>query len=303
MASFKNRLEQVQAEEEKTKASNTQFVNAIANSRQKSGVELLREMNAKKKKKSLFPKKKKKVIADDIPLEKESNLEEKELTYDEKLDLAEAKKTELKYKKIKNEETKEKIKKIGLIFCCLYLAFIIYGAIITTYTYDDNGYVVPQVMKMSDIKEKGEFEKVLYYYKECIELYEGCIDIDYELSLGKTSSSIIATEYEGKLEKVDALITQLSALSLKSNYSLLQQMLTNWASNDIAVYLQNISEAITTNNQTKASNALQDRVRMESDFNTITANFVEIGKSLVGVNTNEYADWTVEKYSEKISNK
>ena len=53
-------------------------------------------------------------------------------------------------------------------------------------------------------------------------------------------------------------------------------MMVNWIKNDIAVYLQNISAAISENNTEKANNALQDKDRVYDDFSLITQNIVAL---------------------------
>ena len=73
-------------------------------------------------------------------------------------------------------------------------------------------------------------------------------------------------------------------------------MMVNWIKNDIAVYLQNISAAISENNTEKANNALQDKDRVYDDFSLITQNIVALGSSISGADLTDIKSWTPEDY-------
>lgn len=196
-----------------------------------------------------------------------------------------------------------KIKAGLLTLACFYLIFLIFGVRVTQYTYDSRGYTVPIKMSLDNVKKEKEFEQILIYYMECKTLYEKVLQIDYQLSLDSSQSLILATKYEGILDEIDSFLTQINSLSVKSDYTLLKAMLYNWCSDDVAVYLQNIANALTTNNSTTAEYALTNRAQTKVDFQTITDNFVSVGKTIKGVNVADFQDWTPDYYYNSLSDK
>ena len=196
-----------------------------------------------------------------------------------------------------------KIKAGLLTLACFYLIFLIFGVRVTQYTYDSRGYTVPIKMTLDDVKKEKEFEQILAYYMECKTLYEKVLQIDYQLSLDSSQSLILATKYEGILDEIDSFLTQINSLSVKSDYTLLKAMLYNWCADDVAVYLQNIANALTTNNSTTAGYALTNRAQTKVDFQTITDNFVSVGKTIKGVNVADFQDWTPDYYYNSLSDK
>ena len=79
-------------------------------------------------------------------------------------------------------------------------------------------------------------------------------------------------------------------------------MMVNWIKNDIAVYLQNISAAISENNTEKANNALQDKDRVYDDFSLITQNIVALGSSISCADLTDIKSWTPEDYVDQEIN-
>lgn len=80
-------------------------------------------------------------------------------------------------------------------------------------------------------------------------------------------------------------------------------MLYNWCANDIAIYLQNIAEALTVNSQTKAEQAITYRVQSKVDFDTITQNFSSVGKTMKGIDVSSFEDWTADGYYKELEEK
>lgn len=188
-------------------------------------------------------------------------------------------------------------------FCFIYIIFLIYGVTKTSYQYDSKGYSVPVVMKYDDIKKAEEYKSLMIYYDKCKVLYEKVLETDYELAVNPDNSQIIATKYESVLDEIDTYLTQLDATTVKSDYSLLKNMLYNWCANDIALYLQNIAEALTVNSQTKAEQAITYRAQSKVDFDTITQNFSSVGRTIRGVDVSNFENWTADKYYKELEEK
>ena len=94
---------------------------------------------------------------------------------------------------------------------------------------------------------------------------------------------VIAPEYEALLTDVEDLSVKTDALQVDAKYEQIKSMLLTWIKDDIAVYLQNMSAAISQNDEETANNALQDKDRVYEDFSLITQNMVATGQETPGV--------------------
>lgn len=197
------------------------------------------------------------------------------------------------------EERKGKVRKICtviIIIACIYVAFLIYGLASTEYVYDDTGRVVARVMTVDDIRSLEEFNAVAAQYRQARMLYEKTLVLDYRIAAGQEEPLLVAPEYDRLLEDVEALSIQLSALEYPAEYSQIVNMLTVWVQNDIAIYCQNISRAISQNNAEYAAHAQEYRSLMYNDFSVITENIATLGYAVKGAEIEDIVTWSPEKY-------
>lgn len=189
-----------------------------------------------------------------------------------------------------------------LIAGCIYLLVLIFGAAVTKYQYNSDGKAVPEKMSVDDIRQKHNFDTILTQYEYCRSLYEKTLLLDYRVAQGQEDTLEIAPEYEALLDDVQNLSVKTDAISVDTKYDQVKSMMVNWIKNDIAVYLQNISAAISENNTEKANNALQDKDRAYDDFSLITQNIVALGSSISGADLTDIKSWTPEDYVDQEIN-
>lgn len=189
-----------------------------------------------------------------------------------------------------------------LIAGCIYLLVLIFGAAVTKYQYNSDGKAVPEKMSVDDIRQKYNFDTILTQYEYCRSLYEKTLLLDYRVAQGQEDTLEIAPEYEALLDDVQNLSVKTDAISVDTKYDQVKSMMVNWIKNDIAVYLQNISAAISENNTEKANNALQDKDRVYDDFSLITQNIVALGSSISGADLTDIKSWTPEDYVDQEIN-
>ena len=189
-----------------------------------------------------------------------------------------------------------------LIAGCIYLLVLIFGAAVTKYQYNSDGKAVPETMSVDDIRQKHNFDTILTQYEYCRSLYEKTLLLDYRVAQGQEDTLEIAPEYEALLDDVQNLSVKTDAISVDTKYDQVKSMMVNWIKNDIAVYLQNISAAISENNTEKANNALQDKDRVYDDFSLITQNIVALGSSISGADLTDIKSWTPEDYVDQEIN-
>lgn len=189
-----------------------------------------------------------------------------------------------------------------LIAGCIYLLVLIFGAAVTKYQYNSDGKAVPEKMSVDDIRQKHNFDTILTQYEYCRSLYEKTLLLDYRVAQGQEDTLEIAPEYEALLDDVQNLSVKTDAISVDTKYDQVKSMMVNWIKNDIAVYLQNISAAISENNTEKANNALQDKDRVYDDFSLITQNIVALGSSISDADLTDIKSWTPEDYVDQEIN-
>lgn len=204
--------------------------------------------------------------------------------------------------KMKRGNLHTKIINFVLIAGCIYLLVLIFGAAVTKYQYNSDGKAVPEKMSVDDIRQKHNFDTILTQYEYCRSLYEKILLLDYRVAQGQEDTLEIAPEYEALLDDVQNLSVKTDAISVDTKYDQVKSMMVNWIKNDIAVYLQNISAAISENNTEKANNALQDKDRVYDDFSLITQNIVALGSSISGADLTDIKSWTPEDYIDQQIN-
>ena len=204
--------------------------------------------------------------------------------------------------KMKRGNLHTKIINFFLIAGCIYLLVLIFGAAVTKYQYNSDGKAVPEKMSVDDIRQKHNFDTILTQYEYCRSLYEKTLLLDYRVAQGQEDTLEIAPEYEALLDDVQNLSVKTDAISVDTKYDQVKSMMVNWIKNDIAVYLQNISAAISENNTEKANNALQDKDRVYDDFSLITQNIVALGSSISGADLTDIKSWTPEDYVDQEIN-
>lgn len=204
--------------------------------------------------------------------------------------------------KMKRGNLHTKIINFILIAGCIYLLVLIFGAAVTKYQYNSDGKAIPEKMSVDDIRQKHNFDTILTQYEYCRSLYEKTLLLDYRVAQGQEDTLEIAPEYEALLDDVQNLSVKTDAISVDTKYDQIKSMMVNWIKNDIAVYLQNISAAISENNTEKANNALQDKDRVYDDFSLITQNIVALGSSISGADLTDIKSWTPEDYVDQEIN-
>lgn len=204
--------------------------------------------------------------------------------------------------KMKRGNLHTKIINFVLIAGCIYLLVLIFGAAVTKYQYNSDGKAVPEKMSVDDIRQKHNFDTILTQYEYCRSLYEKTLLLDYRVAQGQEDTLEIAPEYEALLDDVQNLSVKTDAISVDTKYDQVKSMMVNWIKNDIAVYLQNISAAISENNTEKANNALQDKDRVYDDFSLIIQNIVALGSSISGTDLTDIKSWTPEDYVDQEIN-
>lgn len=189
--------------------------------------------------------------------------------------------------------------KVVLCVLCGYLLFLIYGALMTDYDYDEKGNVTAQRMSVEDIKQQKEFNTLLGYYMDARALYEKILSLNYQLDKNENDALKYASEYEKLLDESSKIIIQVKAVTPSKQYSQAYSLLLNWVNADLSSYLQEISKALTTGNSENLQNAMNDKQRCYNNCHQLTANIISLGQNIKGVNLSDVKDWSPEIYIQK----
>ncbi len=226
------------------------------------------------------------------PPNKEESAQE-ELTsmdFDEDFAKSETEKRELRAKQ------RRKFVSILLSLLCVYMVYLIYGAVVTDFSFDEKGLLAAETKTVDEIKEQRAFEEVASYYYRARSIYEDCLTLDYRIAQGRENPLVIAPEYDAMLDTIGKLSIDLQALSVETEYSQIRNMLINWVGTDIAVYCQNMSASISQNNSEKAQQAILGREVCYNDMATLTTNMVSMGSTIKGVDISPISDWSTDKF-------
>ena len=183
-----------------------------------------------------------------------------------------------------------------MVILCVYIAFLTYGLIQTSYIYDDTGNVTAEILSVEDLRVLGQYEELSGYYLRTRILYEEVLKLDYELAMNGENSRAIAREYLALLDTVSKLSTDLSANELDIAYAGIINQIYELVYTHIAVYLQNMSGAITENNANKANQALQGREVINQYFTTLTANMADLCHTTHGAKNGDIYNWSPDSY-------
>lgn len=189
-----------------------------------------------------------------------------------------------------------KATQIVLVLLCAYFIFLIYGVVNTEYVYDNTGYVVPLVLTVDEIRELDEFSTMQTQYLQARVLYEKVLVLDYRIAMGQEDPLLIAPEYEKLLEGVSSLSVQIGALTVPAQYTQPMDMLLSWVQNDIALYCQFISKAITQNSMADMNNALVEKDLMYTNFRQITQVVATLGSRIPNADISDITAWSPENY-------
>ena len=208
-------------------------------------------------------------------------------------------------KEMKRDITRTKIRNRGLrlgnfalIVAGIYIIFLIYGCIMTSFQYDKQGKLAPVVMTYQDIKEKKNFEQLIIYYFRARDVYETLLKYDYELSQDSSMSVTLGTKYNGILDDIDKLSTKVKAVESGVKYENLQLMLQNVVA-EMSAYANAMSKALLQNSSDSANEALQRRENVYQKFMLLGNNFASIADYIKGIDRDEINDissWSPDDY-------
>ena len=231
--------------------------------------------------------------------------------FDEDEEIKKAKQeSALKEEKLKKErkyQIRNKIISSLISLACVYLIFLIFGCLCTNYYYNDDGSIVPEVLSVSDVKEKKEFEKLYYQYINVMTIYKKILVLDYRVANNVTGDYItIANEYEALIKEIQDVTYKTKALTVDAKYEQLKNMLyillyseDNSSYSNFNSYCSAMSVALTENSENAANTAIAAREDIYNSFSLITSNILEAGNGLNGIDMTEIKEFNPDTYADE----
>ena len=165
-------------------------------------------------------------------------------------------------RKIKNN-----VLKIVACILCIYMVFLIVGAITTNYYIDkDTGTRQPVFVTYTDVANKTDYNNLK---KEISQLRTILVDvriIEIKYNNGDMDASDAASRYNQQLSKIDVIIPKLQALNVETSQASIKESLLSCYKNYLAGYLQEMYKGLTASDATAVNSALVYREYMLNTY-------------------------------------
>lgn len=187
---------------------------------------------------------------------------------------------------------------------CAVLLFLIYGAVMTTYSYDPSGKVAPEAYSVSDIANKKAYEKMYVYYQMVKQTYEQVLLTDaaysYQSADGDIRFAELGSEYMAINDRAGTLATTIKGAEVSSQYQQIIEMLNSWMT-DLNTYLTDMAQFCSYGGQDEsfANEAIVLNESLYENFKTITQNVADLGENVKGVDLDDIQNWSPQGYVEE----
>ena len=181
---------------------------------------------------------------------------------------------------------------------CIYLIILTYGVFNTPFEYaKENGLVMPVVTTAAELEKQNNYSVVLSLYLKMRKLYQEVLVLDYRVASGQEEKAVLATEYtKMDSDEVTSLYTTISAADVSSDYLQMVGIMYSWVHDTLGDYCRNMAQAITSDSEELAGEALSNRAVLEEDFRQITQNVILIGESIPSVSLEGVREWSPEGF-------
>lgn len=158
-----------------------------------------------------------------------------------------------------SRKIKKKLLKIFLISLCVYMIFLIFGAVKTNYYVDSNGVRQPILVTYQDVADKNDYNILKKEFSTMRSVLIDIRTIEIKLHNEEINSYEAASRYKEQLEKIDVIIPKLKAVDVEPSQEVIKNALTQCYTSYLAGYLQDIINGLSTNDVGLQNTALQKR--------------------------------------------
>lgn len=200
---------------------------------------------------------------------------------------------------VKKKIQKKKVKQISFIilFCVVtfYLAFLLLGLCTTDYYIDENNQKQLVVADYTILKNRKDYNEITKMMGNIRSIMVDVTVLDIKVANGDIEYIEAANEYTSILnDQIDTLIPKVQAMDLDSSNQYIEQSIESLLSNDIAIYLQNISSALTSADSQTLSDAMAWRESMWQSYDDIDEQ-IQMLADKIHKTDDSYFAWNLEE--------
>lgn len=200
----------------------------------------------------------------------------------------------LTHKNKKASGIKKHIKRGLIILIVLYMLFLLYGYVTTRFYKNTDGEIIPYRVSFYDLQMKDDYDALKDKLADVRILLRDVTILDIHFSNGDYTNYEAATLYTKILdEKLDVLIPKVNAMNLQDENVVIQNEIESILSYDLALYLQNISKALQSGNESLLSTALAYRDKAFETYEIILSDIKKLAERLK-IEDKDFFEWTLD---------
>ncbi len=194
---------------------------------------------------------------------------------------------------------KRNCKKLIVAFVMLYVVIFAFGLLTTRIYVDENGERQAYRVTFSDLKKEDDYNELKNIIADVRDLLAEVTVVDIHLANGAYSNYKAASHYTSILDgQLDVMIPKITSLSVQDNQKPIKEAIESMLKNDLAIYLQSISEILTTGNTGAVTTALQYRENALNTYEIIIEEMEKISDSL-HIEDSSFYKWELKNAAEK----
>ena len=174
-----------------------------------------------------------------------------------------------------------------------YILFFLLGLCVTRFYSDEKGDTHAYKLSFSDLKLQDDYRELKNKLTDIRDLLVEITVIDIHFSNEKYTNYEAATLYTRVLnDRLDVLLPQVGSMNLQEEQEPVREEIISLLSYDMALYLQNISEGLSSGDAAIVNMALAYRERALQTYKVVETDIREIAQQLK-INDEDYYEWNL----------
>lgn len=173
-----------------------------------------------------------------------------------------------------DEYTRHKINhhvvKTVLILMILYVCFLLLGALSTEYYEDSESKIHIIVADIDTLEDRNDYDAMKEYIEDIRDILVDITALDARIANGELNYGQAVVNYKSILnDKVDRLIPKIESLKVETRNEYIRQNCQVILANDIAFYLQYMSNGLQQQDESSINNAVLWKSSMMQTYSNI----------------------------------
>lgn len=173
----------------------------------------------------------------------------------------------------------------GVFALLIYIVFLIAGILSTPFLYNEIGQRQPQIVNIQIRINREHYRELRHHYIAIESLLLRIRELDSQMTAGSYDNFYFSTKYGELLTGINQNMSKLRGLYVPSRFRPLQSQIEE-TYNSTAIFLQKISEALTTGNALTLAEADSWRTQAFGQFEVLHKNMLGFSR-MVKINDTE----------------